>query len=206
MYKTQILEHLMSITHQPFLVFANAVEEKTDNAFETLKILAKEDNVTAGRISEILDIKPSSVTQIIKKLEEAGTATREKSAEDSRVTVVKITEKGQESLDEHGEIGTTLKEVLFDSFTEDELENLNNYLERMIDNINSEAFELSFKEVFGDDKRWERFGKMSPQFGRAREQMMERGRHGGFDPRRGGMHFNGKHPHGGFEGFQKGRR
>ena len=94
----EILENLLEIAHQPFLIFAYQVEEKTDNAFETLKILVAEDDVTAGRLAEVLDIKPSSVTQIIKKLEEAGTVMREKSATDSRVTLVKITDKGRESL------------------------------------------------------------------------------------------------------------
>nr|WP_241645800.1 MarR family transcriptional regulator [Pediococcus acidilactici] len=105
MHKDEILDNLMKITHQPFLVFANRVEEKTDNTFETLKLLAKEENVTAGRISEFLDIKPSSVTQIIKKLERAGTVVREKSPSDSRVTIIKITDKGTESLKTHESIG-----------------------------------------------------------------------------------------------------
>lgn len=135
MKKDEILDKLLEITHQPFLIFVNAVEEKTDNAFETLKLLAAEENVTAGRISEVLDIKPSSVTQIIKKLEEAGTAQREKSEQDSRVTIVKITDKGRESLKERSSISTTLKDVLFQGFAEDELEMLDQYLERMVSNI-----------------------------------------------------------------------
>ena len=77
MNKDEILDNLMKVSHEPFLVFANRVEEKTDNALETLKLLAKETNVTPGRISEYLDIKPSSVTQIIKKLEKA-TAKKQK--------------------------------------------------------------------------------------------------------------------------------
>ena len=88
MNKDEILDNLMKVSHEPFLVFANRVEEKTDNALETLKLLAKETNVTPGRISEYLDIKPSSVTQIIKKLEKAGTVLREKSPKDSRVTEI----------------------------------------------------------------------------------------------------------------------
>ena len=44
----EILENLLEIAHQPFLIFAYQVEEKTDNAFETLKILVAEDDVTAN--------------------------------------------------------------------------------------------------------------------------------------------------------------
>ncbi|MCC3237990.1 MarR family transcriptional regulator, partial [Pediococcus acidilactici] len=147
MHKDEILDNLMKITHQPFLVFANRVEEKTDNTFETLKLLAKEENVTAGRISEFLDIKPSSVTQIIKKLEQAGTVVREKSPSDSRVTIIKITDKGTESLKTHESIGGTLKDVLFKDFSDDELTNLADYLKRMVENMDGDEFKEKISEV-----------------------------------------------------------
>ncbi|MGY4790717.1 MarR family winged helix-turn-helix transcriptional regulator [Pediococcus pentosaceus] len=189
----------MKVSHEPFLVFANRVEEKTDNALETLKLLAKETNVTPGRISEYLDIKPSSVTQIIKKLEKAGTVLREKSPKDSRVTVVKITDKGRESLKTHGSIGNTLKDVLFKDFSDSELEYLDQYLERMVNNIGSDEFSEKLNEVFDNDQRWAQFGKMSPHFERAREQMLRHNHFGRMQP----GDFNG---FGGFEGWKKGRR
>lgn len=199
MNKDEILDNLMKVSHEPFLVFANRVEEKTDNALETLKLLAKETNVTPGRISEYLDIKPSSVTQIIKKLEKAGTVLREKSPKDSRVTVVKITDKGRESLKTHGSIGNTLKDVLFKDFSDSELEYLDQYLERMINNIGSDEFSEKLNEVFDNDQRWAQFGKMSPHFERAREQMLRHNHFGRMQP----GDFNG---FGGFEGWKKGRR
>lgn len=199
MNKDEILDNLMKVSHEPFLVFANRVEEKTDNALETLKILAKETNVTPGRISEYLDIKPSSVTQIIKKLEKAGTVLREKSPKDSRVTVVKITDKGRESLKTHGSIGNTLKDVLFKDFSDSELEYLDQYLKRMVDNIGSDEFSEKLNEVFDNDQRWAQFGKMSPHFERAREQMLRHNHFGRMQP----GDFNG---FGGFEGWKKGRR
>lgn len=199
MNKDEILDNLMKVSHEPFLVFANRVEEKTDNTLETLKLLAKETNVTPGRISEYLDIKPSSVTQIIKKLEKAGTVLREKSPKDSRVTVVKITDKGRESLKTHGSIGNTLKDVLFKDFSDSELEYLDQYLERMVNNIGSDEFSEKLNEVFDNDQRWAQFGKMSPHFERAREQMLRHNHFGRMQP----GDFNG---FGGFEGWKKGRR
>ena len=199
MNKDEILDNLMKVSHEPFLVFANRVEEKTDNALETLKLLAKETNVTPGRISEYLDIKPSSVTQIIKKLEKAGTVLREKSPKDSRVTVVKFTDKGRESLKTHGSIGNTLKDVLFKDFSDSELEYLDQYLERMVNNIGSDEFSEKLNEVFDNDQRWAQFGKMSPHFERAREQMLRHNHFGRMQP----GDFNG---FGGFEGWKKGRR
>lgn len=174
MNTTDILNKLMEISHQPFLIFASRVEEKPDNAFETLQLLAKEENVTAGRISEHLDIKPSSVTQIIKKLESTGTIERVKSETDARVTFIVLTEKGRESLTERSVIATDLKDELFKGFSEEELGQLGEYLTRISKNSSSEEFQEKINDIFSDDKRWQRFGKMSAHFGRAREQMLEK--------------------------------
>ncbi|EJE7234060.1 MarR family transcriptional regulator [Clostridium sporogenes] len=172
MHENNILNNLMHIARQPFMFFRNEVQEKTDNAFETLRLLANEENVTAGRIAEHLDIKPSSVTQIIKKLQDVGTAERVKSEEDARVTYVLITDKGRESLKDRGYISENLKVKLFKGFEEDELEKLDDYLTRMLQNISSEDFQKKLSEIFGDDKMWQQFGKMSAHFGRAREHII----------------------------------
>ncbi|WP_099468736.1 MarR family winged helix-turn-helix transcriptional regulator [Konateibacter massiliensis] len=203
MNKNNIMNKLMEITHQPFLIFANQVEQKTDNAFEALLLLSKEKDVTAGRISEFLDIKPSSVTQIIKKLEAAGTVERVKSEEDARVTYVKLTEKGWESIKDRGTIASSLRDELFKGFTEEELEKLEEYLTRIADNISSHEFQSKLNEIFSDDRRWQHFSQMSAHLGRAREQMLERSGFDGF----GGF---GEDFRGGFGGdgrfFGRGRR
>lgn len=179
MYKHTILNNLLEISQQPFLMFASRLEEKTDNAFETLCLLAQEDKVTAGRISEYLDIKPSSITQIINKLEEAGTAERVKSSEDARVVFVRITDKGREALADRSSISTQLKDELCKGFSEEELEQLHLYLSRINENVSSVGFQKKLDEIFQDDQRWQRFSKMSAHFGRSREQMLQRNRFGG---------------------------
>ena len=140
MKKTDILNKLLKIAQQPYLIFASSIEEKPDNTFETLKLLASEENVTAGRIAEYLDIKPSSVTQIIKKLESVKAVKRVKNESDARVTFVVLTDKGRESLSTQGNISNGFNEEMFKGFSEEELESLNNYLERIEKNISSEEF------------------------------------------------------------------
>ena len=174
MNTNDILNKLMEISHQPFLIFANRVGEKPDNALKTLQLLATEEQVTAGRISEHLDIKPSSVTQIIKKLEATDMIARVKSETDARVTFVILTEKGNENLKERGTISTDLKEELFKGFSEQELEQLESYLTRISKNSSSEEFQRKLNDIFSDDKRWQRFGSMPNHFDRAREQILER--------------------------------
>ncbi len=174
MNKDNILNKLMEIAHQPFLIFASQVERKTDNAFDTLLLLSKEDGVTAGRISEYLDIKPSSVTQIIKKLEAAGTVERVKSEEDARVTFVRLTDTGSRSIKDRGDFSSGLRDELFKGFEDEELEKLEEYLSRIAENISDEEFKSKLNTIFGDDRRWHHFSQMSAHLGRAREQMLER--------------------------------
>lgn len=185
MNKNIILNKLMEIAYQPFFIFEYKVAEKPDNAFETLRLLAKEENVTAGRIAEYLDIKPSSVTQIIKKLEESGTAKRVKSEADARVIFVELTDKGRTSINEQGQISSSLKEEVFKDFTEEELETLDQYLSRINENISSDEFHEKLNAIFGNDELWKHFSKISAHFGRAREQMLEH--HGFGDEFRGGF-------------------
>lgn len=205
MHEENILNNLNNITHNPFLIFANQVESKPDNTFKALKFIAKEKNVTAGRISEYLDIKPSSVTQIIKKLEEAGTAERIKSKEDARVTLVSITEKGLASLETKSEISTSLRAELFKEFTEAELAQFDDYLGRVTASLFSETFQKQIEELFAKDKHWQRIEQMSAHIGRAREQMMDqeelRRRPGGFGRRGNGFEPNQQR---GFDGWKRG--
>lgn len=176
MYENNILKLIVEIAHHPFLIFADRIEEKTDNAVETLRLLSSEGDVTAGQISEYLDIKPSSVTQIIKKLEKSETIERIKSNEDARVTLVRLTKKGQESLAHREGTGASLKKEMFKDFSQEELQQFNDYLARLETTILDDSFSERLKQAFADDKRWQQFDEMSAHFSRSREQMMQRGR------------------------------
>lgn len=187
MYQNNIIKNIFKITQHPFLIFVDRVEDKTDNSVETLRLIAKEGEVTAGRISEYLDIKPSSVTQIIKKLESLGTIEKVKSTEDARVTLVKLTKKGQESISQRFDSSSHLKSELFKHFSEEDIEKFDSYLELLLKNISSEEFSEQLKATFADDDRWQKFDKMSAHFSKAREQMMERGR---FEDPRHHHHFD----------------
>lgn len=181
MYENLIIKKLLQVTRHPFLIFIDRVEEKTDNSMETLRLLSVEGDVTAGRISEYLDIKPSSVTQIIKKLEDIEVIEKIKSKEDARVTLVRLTEKGKYSLKDRSETSSTLKTELFKDFSNEDLEKFNDYLEKLFENISSEEFIDKLNKTFEGDNRWRKFDKISAQFSRAREKMMEHGSFEEFD-------------------------
>lgn len=177
MLETTIINKLEEIAHQPFLLFLNQINEKTDNSYETLKLLTEEGDVTAGRISEYLDIKPSSVSQIIKKLENTGAVKRVKSPKDARVTYVTLTPIGEAAVRDRS-FNSEIKKEMFNAFSEEELVNLDADLTKLLSTVTSDSFNEQLNTIFSDDKKWEQFRNMFEQFGRARDQMMARG---GFD-------------------------
>ena len=63
-----------------------------------------------------------------------------------------MTDKGRESLSTQGNISNGFNEEMFKGFSEEELESLNNYLERIEKNISSEEFLDKIETIFGDDK------------------------------------------------------
>ena len=59
-----------------------------------LALLSAKPETTQRELSYVLDMRPQSLSELLFKLEEKGYITREKSANDARVTVVKLTEAG----------------------------------------------------------------------------------------------------------------
>lgn len=129
--------------------------------------------MTAGRISEYLDIRPSGV-QIINQLEHAGMAARVKSEDDARITFVRLTDKGEEKRRAGRLRHQALNEALFRASRNwDSLASFDGYLSRLQTSIDGEEFQHKLFDLFGDDARWRCF-VVSSRFGRARAHMMRR--------------------------------
>ena len=52
--------------------------------------------LTNAEIAEILDIRPSSVSATLNRLEDGGLIEREPSAHDKRVVIVRLSDRGRE--------------------------------------------------------------------------------------------------------------
>lgn len=112
-----------------------------------LKLLKIKPEITQKELSELLDIRPQSLGDLLKKLEQNGYITRTLSENDKRAMIIKLTEKG-----EHEEIGDE-KQFGFDSMfkclSDEEQSTLSEYLGRIIDNW-SDNDELDSKFDFHD--------------------------------------------------------
>lgn len=81
--------------------FFKKVDETQAGIGAVLRLLNKSnDAVTAGRISEVLNVSTARVAVLLKKMVAKGLITKEQLATDGRVTVVKLTEFGLQIISE----------------------------------------------------------------------------------------------------------
>ena len=59
-------------------------------------MLWEKDGITVGEICEKLMLDNGTVSPLLKKMEKAGYITRSRSAEDDRVVIITLTQKGRE--------------------------------------------------------------------------------------------------------------
>ncbi len=59
-------------------------------------VLWEKESVNVGQLGSILHLDAGTLTPLLKTLEKEGYVTRERSVEDERVTIVTVTQKGEE--------------------------------------------------------------------------------------------------------------
>jgi MarR family transcriptional regulator, organic hydroperoxide resistance regulator len=72
----------------------------THSQLRALGHLGKEDEVTAGDLAKSADLNPASVTAMLDQLESNGIVERRRNAQDRRVCMVALTEKGRTVVDD----------------------------------------------------------------------------------------------------------
>jgi DNA-binding MarR family transcriptional regulator len=104
-YSNKILEQIRSCTNLSYRL-AHIEHRYFNHEFRNfigrgqglvLHILAKEDGLTQSEITEKLDIRPSSLGELVAKLEKSGYVERRQNENDKRVINVFITDKGRKA-------------------------------------------------------------------------------------------------------------
>jgi DNA-binding MarR family transcriptional regulator len=116
------------------------------------KLLKLKPEITQKELSELLDMRPQSLGDLLKKLEQNGYITRTPSEEDKRVMIIRLTEKGRSAeIQDDKQLGV---ETLFDCLSEEEQVQLSEYLKRIIDDWQSESGGDFDFENFGHGGHW----------------------------------------------------
>lgn len=105
---------------------------------KTLRLIEEHDGIRANELAVLLDIRPSSLTQKLDKLEADGNIQRIRDRRDARVVRIYITEQGVEALEQRKRDREQIKQDFSDCLTEEEkkifcelCDRLSNNLERI---------------------------------------------------------------------------
>ena len=102
---------------------------------KVLRILLEQEEVSQKELLERLQVKAGSLSELITKLEKKGYVVREKSRNDRRRTILRITEEGRRKAAEFDE---TRDDRLFSVLNTEEREQMKEYLERVLDHWEEE--------------------------------------------------------------------
>ncbi|GEP25217.1 MarR family winged helix-turn-helix transcriptional regulator [Lentilactobacillus diolivorans] len=109
--------------------------QKNSNQLRMLHELASKKELTNSDIVEALDIRPSSVSAMVNKLEASGLIERHESPDDKRVSLISLTDKGQTFINETQRFKDQLSESLFASLTNDEQQQLRQLLGKLLNDL-----------------------------------------------------------------------
>jgi DNA-binding MarR family transcriptional regulator len=96
-----------------------------------LKLLKLKPETTQKELSDLLDMRPQSLGDLLNILEQIGYITRRPSENDKRAMMIRLTEKGaNEEIGDEKQLGF---DSLFNCLSEEEQARLREYLKRIID-------------------------------------------------------------------------
>ena len=106
-----------------------------------LKFISENKNVTQKEIADFLHVSTPSVAKSLKRMEESGLLVRVENKKDARRNSVKLTKKGRELVEYADSMFLRIDDVAYKGFTEEEMDTLVQFLERMNDNLTTFAKE-----------------------------------------------------------------
>ncbi|MCB8818039.1 MarR family winged helix-turn-helix transcriptional regulator [Desulfosporosinus shakirovi] len=89
-----------------------------------LRIILQNDGASQRDLAEQLDVRPSSMTEMLTKLEQSGLILRKQDDKDQRVMRIYLTEEGKKAVEKIAESKDAFVESFFKALTEDEREQL----------------------------------------------------------------------------------
>lgn len=96
-----------------------------------LEVLHKEDGLIQSYLAEVLDLRPSSLAELVKKLEAKDEVKRVEDEQDKRIKRVFLTDKGRNHINRLLE-GNGNSEDLFHGLNDQEIKQLNMLLDKMM--------------------------------------------------------------------------
>ncbi|KKI88429.1 hypothetical protein WQ54_31685 [Bacillus sp. SA1-12] len=114
--------------------------EITKTQWLILRFLWKHDGSTIGQLAERLEVRSSSMSQMIDRLELAGMVYRESDKNDARTRIVKLTEAGKETITKMKNAQVELLSGPFNQLTSEEQTALVEIMMKMTSQLKPQGF------------------------------------------------------------------
>lgn len=95
---------------------------------DILMFLYREDSLSIKMLAERVHRTQPTVTVLVNKLEKLGYVERSKSAEDSRVTLIRLTVQGQQLKPIFEQVSETIQDMVYGGMTDEQAEQLESLL------------------------------------------------------------------------------
>lgn len=116
-----------------------------------LSIISKNDGIIQRDLAEILDMRPSSLTEMVSNLEKNSLISRKQDENDRRVMHVYLTEEGKKIIENFKQAKDDLHDSVFNCLTLDEKEKMLEIVRKVNSSLES-LDNLSEDSIIGQDK------------------------------------------------------
>lgn len=107
-----------------------------------LFVLWQKDGISIQELARKTSLEKSTLTSMLDRLEQNGFVKRIPSKEDRRAILIKLTEKDRECQDLYTKITKEKTGLFYKGFTPKEIDAVENYLQRILDNLHASEKEL----------------------------------------------------------------
>lgn len=121
MKKTELVENLFRLT-RTLCRRPHRGGRRSHGSGKLLSLLSENENVTSRELAELLDVRPSSLSEMLTRLENEGLVTRSADDADKRVSRVSLTDGGKSLLSEVNAERESEAEKITACFTDEEAE------------------------------------------------------------------------------------
>ncbi|MFK4871282.1 MarR family winged helix-turn-helix transcriptional regulator [Novosphingobium sp. ZW T3_23] len=108
----------------------------TRSQWAMIAVVARNPGSTQRSVAEYLEMSEASAGRLIDRLCAEGLLERRDRTDDRRARAVYLTPKAKPLLDQLGEIANESEDRMFQGFSDDEIEQLRDYMSRIYDNVN----------------------------------------------------------------------
>lgn len=104
-----------------------------------LDVLWQQDGIPIRKLSEQTGLAVSTLTSMIDRMEASDLLKRQADPHDRRVTLIFLTQRARSLQEQYDAVSIRMNEVYFRGFTDAEIEQLEQYLNRILDNVKEES-------------------------------------------------------------------